>query len=201
MGSRRGGVKQGDAMNRPNRHDNREAAGVNLGAIITPMLDMSFQILSFFIMTYHPSAFEGHVNGNLTPPAPRINDGNTQVDAKLLKEVAPEMDEAVQVVVKAIPRGVIERSRSDGQPSQIYVKKTEDAELALVGDTDEPLAESLRKLTRRLRSMQRDEPGRGMVRLECQADLKHRYVMEIYDVCKGAGFQSVSFVAPGRSKN
>jgi len=188
-------------MNRPNRHDNREAAGVNLGAIITPMLDMSFQILAFFIMTYHPSGFEGHVNGNLTPPTPRIDDGKTQVDAKLLEEVGPEMDEAVQVVVKTIPRGAIERGRSDGQPSQIYVKKTEDAVLALVGDTDEPLAESLRKLTVRLRSMQQDGLGRGIVRLECRADLKHRYVMEIYDVCKGAGFQNVSFVAPGRSKN
>src|SRR5262245_55976659 len=42
--------------------------GVQMGLIITPMLDMSFQILSFFVMTYHPSALEGHIDGNLLPP-------------------------------------------------------------------------------------------------------------------------------------
>src|SRR5438477_1242086 len=42
--------------------------GVQLGLIITPMLDMSFQLLAFFIMTYHPSALEGHIPGSLVPP-------------------------------------------------------------------------------------------------------------------------------------
>ena len=35
---------------------------------ITPMLDLSFQILFFFVMTYHPSALEGHIAGSLVPP-------------------------------------------------------------------------------------------------------------------------------------
>ena len=34
---------------------------------ITPMLDMAFQLLTFFIMTYRPSALEGHMD--LTLPA------------------------------------------------------------------------------------------------------------------------------------
>ena len=42
--------------------------GVNLGIIITPMLDMAFQVLAFFIMTYHPSALEGHFDINMLPP-------------------------------------------------------------------------------------------------------------------------------------
>src|SRR5947199_10561747 len=41
------------------------SVGVQLGLIITPMLDMSFQILAFFIMTYHPSALEEHLAGSL----------------------------------------------------------------------------------------------------------------------------------------
>ena len=44
------------------------AQGINLSLIITPMLDMSFQLLAFFIMTYHPSALEGHIPGSLVPP-------------------------------------------------------------------------------------------------------------------------------------
>ncbi len=46
-------------------HENKE---VNLGIIITPMLDMAFQLLAFFVMTYHPSALEGHIMGELLPP-------------------------------------------------------------------------------------------------------------------------------------
>src|SRR5260370_35183942 len=49
-------------------HKDHGPGGVNLGLIITPMLDMSFQILSFFIMTYNPSALEGHIPGSLAPP-------------------------------------------------------------------------------------------------------------------------------------
>ena len=44
------------------------SVGVQLSLIVTPMLDMSFQILAFFIMTYHPSALEGHIPGSLVPP-------------------------------------------------------------------------------------------------------------------------------------
>lgn len=49
-------------------HDRAEGEGVNLTLVITPMLDMSFQLLAFFIMTYHPSALEAHIDGRLMPP-------------------------------------------------------------------------------------------------------------------------------------
>src|SRR5437764_94770 len=34
---------------------------VEINLPITPMLDMSFQLLTFFIFTYHPSAMEGQM--------------------------------------------------------------------------------------------------------------------------------------------
>ena len=45
-------------------HKKKESGemGVNLGIIITPFLDMSFQLLAFFVMIYHPSALEGHID-------------------------------------------------------------------------------------------------------------------------------------------
>lgn len=39
---------------------------------ITPMLDMAFQLLSFFILTYHPAPIEGQFAMNLLPAAPAI---------------------------------------------------------------------------------------------------------------------------------
>src|SRR5437762_456892 len=39
---------------------------------ITPMLDMAFQLLTFFIMTYHPAPAEGQFAMNLLPAAPAV---------------------------------------------------------------------------------------------------------------------------------
>lgn len=186
-------------MSQHSRHNDEGSQGVNLGLIITPMLDMSFQILSFFIMTYHPSALEGHIDGKLVPPSTPLIKGkekNTPVDTPLLADSEPDLEDTLSVIVKAIPKGGMERGRNDGEPAQIYVKKKEDTELTLVADTDESLPDSYKKLKARLKASLAGGTLQGNIRLDCQGDLKHRYVMEIYDVCKGAGFKNVSFVAP-----
>jgi biopolymer transport protein ExbD len=40
---------------------------------ITPMLDMAFQLLTFFILTYRPAPVEGQFAMNLLPAAPVID--------------------------------------------------------------------------------------------------------------------------------
>ena len=88
-----------------------------------------------------------------------------------------------------------EHERVDGQPTQIYVKATEDAAAILVADDGEALDVSMRKLTDRLKRSV-TSGVRGNIRLDCQGDLKHQYVMRIFDVCKAAGFENVAFAAP-----
>src|SRR3979411_709241 len=98
-------------MSQRSRHNDPGSAGVNLGLIITPMLDMSFQILAFFIMTYHPSALEGHIPGSLTPPenpATKSKDPAMPADPKesVPEELLmPELDGAITVQVKAVVKG------------------------------------------------------------------------------------------------
>ena len=88
-------------------------------------------------------------------------------------------------------------TRTDGMPAQIYIKKKEDSEATLISDTDDEIADAWKKLKTRLKaSLQGGLVTKGNIRLDCGADLKHRYVMEAYDHCKDAGFQNVSFVAP-----
>jgi len=181
------------------RHTGQDAGGVAMGLIITPMLDMSFQILSFFIMTYNPSSLEGHINGNLVPPTKaKISSANpTKVEMELLADSEPELENTLQVIVKTVKKGELkENERYDGQPTVIFVKKPEDTDKELVADSDEELAVSLRKLRDRLKAALSGGTMKGNVRLDCDADLKHRYVMQVYDVCKEAGFQNVAFVAP-----
>ncbi len=178
------------------RKDNR-TGGVNLGLIITPMLDMSFQILAFFIMTYHPSALEGNIAGNLLPPRADANPNQPKVD-ELQPPVNAEIDEAVQVTVNAVPSGGLDGKRADGQPATIFLQLREDVAARLVAGSDERIEESYVKLKAQLKRSLTDGASKTSVRLECQGDLKHQYVMELYDVCKGAGFQNISFVAPKR---
>src|SRR5438132_13480245 len=88
--------------------------GVQLGLIITPMLDMAFQILAFFIMTYHPSALEAHIPGNLAPPEDFAK--KNPKDAKKdpvdplpsldESELNPELDAAITVKIRAVASGV-----------------------------------------------------------------------------------------------
>jgi biopolymer transport protein ExbD len=191
-------------MSRRSRHHGDGGGGVALALIITPMLDMSFQILSFFIMTYHPSALEGHINGALVPPTKTAVHGkeSNKPEENLLPDTEPELEASLSVLVKAVPKGgPNEHERSDGQPTAIYIKNKEDTEATLVADDGDPNIEaSLRKLTARLKSVLtaggNTAAMKGNIRLDCQGDLKHQYVMQIYDACKQSGFQNVAFVAP-----
>src|ERR1700739_2628539 len=96
--------------------------GVALGLIITPMLDMSFQLMAFFIMTYHPSALEGHIDGNLLPPSLVANKAKnavpTPMDLRPIDE-EPLLQDVLLVVVKAVAKGQTEGQRFDGEPSRI----------------------------------------------------------------------------------
>ena len=95
-------------MHKKKGHKVEGAQGVQLSLIITPMLDMSFQILAFFIMTYHPSALEGHIPGRLAPPenpATKSKDNNPTPNIETPFSVPedlldPELQESIMVKVK-----------------------------------------------------------------------------------------------------
>jgi biopolymer transport protein ExbD len=126
------------------------AQGVNLGLIITPMLDMSFQILAFFIMTYHPSALEGHLPGSLTPPDKNIakkgSEKNPEPGDPAVSvpedELIPGLHEAITVKSKAIVKGDSFSHTEDLKPkpllvgrlSQVYVREAVDTKGRLVAE-------------------------------------------------------------------
>src|SRR3954453_11888023 len=96
--------------------------GINLSLIITPMLDMSFQLLAFFIMTYHPSALEGHIPGSLVPPENFAKKGpkdNTPALTDPLPSVSeddllPELNDAITVYIKAMVKDQEPKWRLEG---------------------------------------------------------------------------------------
>jgi biopolymer transport protein ExbD len=111
--------------------------GVQLGMVITPMLDMAFQLLAFFVMVYNPQPQESRVDAGLlpavkekekekeTPPPPKVGnkekkgdedppekkDEEPKIDKK--PEDKPpeekELNKDLRVIVKAV-------SKADGRP-------------------------------------------------------------------------------------
>src|SRR4051812_4919711 len=113
------------------RHHEDESGGVNLSMVVTPMLDMSFQLLAFFIMTYHPSAMEAHLDGKLLPSAKVIHAGpatGEKKDDTPPPDEEPDVKMTVRVIVRAVPAGQREGDRAEGQPSKILLKIPDSAE-------------------------------------------------------------------------
>ena len=190
------------------------SAGVQLGLIITPMLDMSFQILAFFIMTYHPSALEGHIAGSLVPPenfAKKSKDAKPDPNENPLSvnedELLPELQEAITVKVKAIQKGHEVGSRTEGAPAQIFIKTMLETEPEMVADVNVDLKkEALPRLDAKLKELLRKgATSKTNIKIAADGELRQQYVMMIYDTIKTAkikqgekdiGFEKIHFVPP-----
>jgi len=174
--------------------------GVNLGIIITPMLDMSFQILAFFIMTYHPSSLEGHIDGNLLPPSLVATKGPPKASDPLEVEPLPvdkepDLGDVMTVIVKAVAKGQVEGGRNEGEPSRIMLRKPEAPAPLTIADTDVTFDKGLDQLKAELEKSAKDG-GKANIKIEADGELRHQYTMRVYDACKKAGFQNVGFIAP-----
>jgi biopolymer transport protein ExbD len=165
----------------------RDVAGVNLGLIITPMLDMSFQILAFFIMTYHPSALEGHLPGTLAA-APA---GSGPVTLQEIEALDERHMEFMEVVTVRVSTGGARR----GQPDKVTVQRRSEPVPRPISDATMSWDTARRTLERQLREM-RQEDETADVRIQADGDLRHEFVLHVYDACRNAGFTRIHFVPP-----
>ena len=60
---------------------------------ITPMLDMAFQLLTFFILTYKPAPSEGQFSMNLLPVQPA-----TEITKEAPKDSTPSLDASLRTL-------------------------------------------------------------------------------------------------------
>ena len=150
---------------------------------ITPMLDLAFQVLLFFILTYHPSQLEGQMDLTLPDAA--------QAKAADPKDVKPEMSapgdlelpSEITVIVKTHHDG-----RGEGKVSQILVQERQSPE-----GKDIPNQQALRRYLEEARS---GLTNQNDIKIQAESGLKYAYVMEIMDMCTLAGFTNVGFGPP-----
>lgn len=155
------------------------APGVELP--VTPMLDMTFQLLAFFILTYHPSAVEGQMEFSLPSAA---SSPQPLVETPLPPAGIDPLDEKSQltVVLKAQHDGV-----HDGVLSTVLVQSSSGVEVALPG---------LAELSRYLQERRVAGDTRDAIQLQAESQLKYAWVTGAMDACLKAGFKQVGFASP-----
>jgi biopolymer transport protein ExbD len=151
---------------------------------ITPMLDMTFQLLFFFIVNFHPADMEGEMSMALPVDAEKQAHKQEDVkkDAKTDKDPAPEFPSDLTVKVRTQLNGT-----TDGEISAIAVRNLEGKE--------EPV-DGLPGLRTFLKDKRETLTNKEAIKVQGDGKLKVREVMKVMDVCRKAGFANVSFVPP-----
>ena len=144
---------------------------------ITPMLDMSFQLMAFFIFTFRPAPTEGQIAMSL----PEIKGGS---------DAAPSMmsDEPITfvVIVNGADNGTIASMiirEKDGPPG------------------GENIGADPKTFQAEMKKRRADLKGRpSKVTLEIGTNLLHGYVVQLLDVARQAGFDDIAPVPADTTK-
>jgi biopolymer transport protein ExbD len=148
---------------------------------VTPMLDMTFQLLTFFIFTYHPAAMEGQMELNL--PAAGEAKARTEQDVDPNKPSDTELALPAQltILVKTVRDGV-----NDGNIGALVVQSVD-------GETAVPNVDALAKY---LKSKHEELSNKDDIKIAAESKLKYSCVIEVMDICLRSGFKAVGFAPP-----
>lgn len=162
-----------------------DSAGVNLNIVITPMLDMTFQLLFFFVLTFKPAqAMEGKMefslpaSGEARAMRPEDVDPNKPSDADLA------LPAQLTVVVKTQNTGAV----GDGNISALIVKSVD-------GEQAVPNLAALEEYLRRKREGEQIS-NKADIKIEADSKLKYAGIIEVMDACIRSGFERVGFNPP-----
>ncbi len=140
---------------------------------ITPMLDMSFQLLSFFLLTFKPMPTEGQMSINL----PKIDVASQAT----ISDIAPPEDKKDEYTVVLYA--------SQGDIGLISFKGPLSAPSELSGEN------KMAALLQRLKDIPKPS-GKGAesisITIEASPDLSYSRLIEVMDLCKRSGYDSVN---------
>ena len=150
----------------------RIEAPVDIAVPVTPMLDMSFQLLSFFILTFKPMPTEGQLSINL----PKLDASATpQIDPLIPDDKKDEYTITVH-------------SSSTGEIALLGLKKPTGGNLDNIKTLSE-LLDELKKIPK---------PGGDAknvsITIEAANDLNYARLIDIMDLCKRAGYDTVNLL-------
>jgi biopolymer transport protein ExbD len=150
---------------------------------VTPMLDMAFQLLAFFVMTYHPSDLEGQME--LSLPSENITQAKSAEEVQT--EAAADKDKALELPANLT---VIVRTQRDNVNNGLI------SGLSLQDDAGPHAIDTLEKLREELKTRRATVENKENIKIQADGKLKWEEVINVMDVCQQAGFKNISFVPP-----
>jgi biopolymer transport protein ExbD len=164
----------------------RRTTGPNESKIvlpITPMLDMTFQLLFFFITSFNPADQEGQIEMALPSEVIKATD---KPDPQAAPDKDP-LDFPVDLTVKVRTQldGV-----NDGEISALFIQNIEGKQ--------EPIDGGLTGLRNYLtkRHQETQGPSKDNIKVQGDSKLKVKSLMRVMDECRKAGYKNVSMVPP-----
>lgn len=166
---------------------NKSEAAPEVAIPITPMLDMAFQLLTFFIFTYNPSALEGQMDLALPAKNEKAAHDATQVNqtTEANKEETPEIPLDLNVLIQA-------------QNVGYTITLEEGVVRTPMGSDLDALRKHLEKLYKDKEAGTENKEDLKKLAIKVQGDSKLKWgsVVEVMDTCRQAGFANVSFAQP-----
>lgn len=151
---------------------------------ITPMLDLTFQLLFFFIINFRPADLEGQMEMAL--PSESVTQAKDQKDVS--KDAKPEKDPLLDLKSDLTVRVSTQQGdNSQGGISSIAVQ-------GLEGKADP--VEGLAGLRKYLEEKRAGLSNKEAIKVQGDSKLRMKHVFRVMDVCRQAGFANVSFVPP-----
>jgi biopolymer transport protein ExbD len=147
---------------------------------MTPMLDMIFQLLVFFILTFKPVVDEGQFGINIS--------GMNMSGTSALPTVVPGMGDDSESDLNDV---------QFNPPLRVRLVAGPDGKLAVNGIIlgDRPL-QSMEYLLFELRGLVRGSPDDFEVVLESDAKLRYEYIVQAVNAISHAGVKKINFGAP-----
>ena len=166
----------------------RRAVGVEMP--ITPMLDMTFQLLFFFILNYQAPMNEGEINYNLPPPDATQGPVAEKPDPSAAEQDDLELKSQVTVLVRTQHDG-----RNDGEISDIRVQEGTSGDTPISAQNG--LSSQLDELVTYLKKIRPGLVNQEDLFIQGDSRLKWAGMVSVMDACRKAGFNNVGFKAPG----
>lgn len=118
---------------------------------IAPMLDMAFQLLTFFVLTYRPAPVEGQFFMNLLPAQPATAMGESTPTEAAAADDLPAALRTLPTILRAGAGGVLARVIVGDNPVATEAGALEAELLKYFRDPDLPFDQTLLKVDPNLR--------------------------------------------------
>ncbi|MCX7700794.1 MAG: biopolymer transporter ExbD [Gemmataceae bacterium] len=167
---------------------------------IVPMLDLSFQILFFFMITFNPSKAEGKMSLNLPATGQAKAKDAESVDLSKPSDVDLEIPADFVVLIRASDDSLSLALRSAEKVDEIGMVRGLDEMSSRERQAEvNRLLDKLRaELEKRIAGKREKEGASATDNVKIEANGKARYAMivAVMDTCVKAGYAQVGFAPP-----